>query len=170
MSDQSENPEPVVGETIPFSVPSEYSSALERVLALATEEILIFDRDLQQGDWGSLERAEMLRSFLLSHRRTRIQIVVHETLHIERYLARIVGLLRDFSHKMGILRTVDDGRNAWDGFVLVDHRHLVHRFHLDSMRGELSIDHPQKVRELRERYDELLVHTEPGLNATPFGL
>ena len=161
---------PLPPETTPLEAPSEYAAALDKLLALATAEILVFDRDLQDGAWNTPARIALLRRFLLDHRRSRLQIVVHDTTHIERYLPGLTLLLRDFSHKMSILRTIDDGRNAWDAFVLVDNVHIAHRFHLDSARGELSLHNPHKGRELRERYDEILGFTEPGVNATQLGL
>jgi hypothetical protein len=157
-------------ETTPFDTPSDYAAALDRALALAAHEILVFDDNLALGNWGSVARVEMLRQFLLSHRRARLQIVVHETRHIEQSLPRLTGLLRPLSHKFEILKTIGEGRNARDGFTLVDNRHLVHRFHFDTKRGELSLDDPRKTAVLRERYNEILGFTESGVNATQLGL
>ena len=157
-------------ETTPFDAPSEYAAALDRVIALATDEILVFDDDLSVGGWGTIARTDALQSFLLEKRLARLRIIVHDTLFIERSLPRLVRLLRNFSHKLEILRTVGDGRNAWDGFALVDRLHFVHRFHLDSTRGELSLHNPLKAQQLRERYDEIVQHTESGVTATQLGL
>jgi hypothetical protein len=169
MSEVPETPE-AVSETIPLTLPSEYAAALDRVLALAAAEVLVFDRDLAGGGWNAPARIDVLRALLLGHRTSRMQIVVHDTTHVERYLPRLVLLLRDFSHKFSILRTIEDGRNASDAFAIVDGRHLVHRFHVDSMRGELALNAPLKARQLRDRYDGILAFTEPGVNATQLGL
>jgi hypothetical protein len=169
MSEIPASPE-AVPETIPFTLPSEYRPALDRLLALAASEVLVFDQDLKDGGWNAPARIEVLRAFLLGHRNNRIQIIVHETMYIESNLSRLVFLLRDFSHKFSILRTIEDGRNPRDTFVIVDNRHIVHRFHVDSMRGELALDVPLKARALRDRYDDILAFTEPGVNATQLGL
>jgi hypothetical protein len=159
-----------VSETIPFTLPSEYGPALDRLLALAASEILVFDRDLRDGGWNAPARVDLLRAFLLGHHSSRMQIIVHETTHIESHLPRLVLLLRDYSHKFSILRTIEDGRNAWDALVIVDGRHVVHRFHQDSPRGELALNAPLKAQQLRDRYDDILAFTEPGVNATQMGL
>ncbi len=169
MSEQPEGPLPAT-ITTPFAAPSEYAAAWDRLLQLATFETLIFDRDLQDGGWSSAGRSALLRDFLLRSRATKLKIVVHETSHIEAHLPRLARLLRDFSHKFEILRTTGDGRNAWDAFALVDGRHVLHRFHQNVMRGELMLHAPLKAGELRERYDEILSFTEPGVNATQLGL
>ena len=83
---------------------------------------------------------------------------------------RLVLLLREFSHRMQILRTIEDGRNARDAFAIVDDRHVLHRFHQDFVRGELSLHAPLLARELKGRFDEILLFTEPGVNATQLGL
>jgi hypothetical protein len=169
MSEIPPSPEPVP-ETIAFTLPSEYGPALDRVLALAATEILVFDRDLRHGGWNAPDRIALLRSFLLGHYRSRMQIIVHETTHIEGYVPRLVLLLRDFSHKFSILRTIEDGRGASDAFIIVDGVHVLHRFQIDSMRGELALNVPAKARALRDRYDDILAFTEPGVNATQMGL
>lgn len=169
MSEVPASPE-AVPETIPFTLPSEYGPALDHLLALAASEVLVFDRDLTDGGWNAPARIDVLRAFLLGHRNSRMQIVVHDTTHLERHLPRLCFLLRDFSHKFSILRTIEDGRNAWDAFVIVDGRHIVHRFHQDSPRGEQALNVPLKARELRDRYDDILAFTEPGVNATQLGL
>ena len=78
--------------------------------------------------------------------------------------------MRRFSHKFSILRTIDDARRAWDAFVIVDNRHVAHRFHQNSPRGEVALNAPLKARQLRDRYDDILAFTEPGVNATLLGL
>lgn len=154
----------------PFEAPSEYTAALERILALARTEIAIFDRDLRDGEWNSPARHALLRAFLLGGRSSKLTIVVHETAFVAGHLPRLVALLTDFTHKMQILRTIEDGRNAWDAFVVVDRRHVLHRFHQNLMRGELALEAQSKARELTERFDEILLFTEPGVNATQLGL
>jgi hypothetical protein len=154
----------------PFEAPSEYTAALERILPLANMEIAVFDRDLRDGDWNSPSRQSVLRAFLLSPRSAKLTIVVHDTAYIAAHLPRLVALLTDFNHKMQILRTIEDGRNAWDAFTIVDRRHVVHRFHQNLMRGELVLDGFAKASELHRRLDEILLFTEPGVNATQLGL
>jgi hypothetical protein len=161
-------PPPTV--TTPFEAPSEYAAAYDQLVGLATAELLIFDRDLHDGGWNSVQRHDALRDFVLRGRGTRLQIVVHETAFIEGHLPRLIILLRDFSHKFEIRRTTGDGRNAWDAFALADGRHVLHRFHQDLMRGELLLHAPARARELRERYDEIVTFSEPGVNATQLGL
>ena len=169
MSEKTEGPQPQTIAT-PFEAPSEYTAAWETLLQKAASELLIFDRDLRDGGWNSLQRTDALKDFLLRSRGTRLQIIVHETAYIEAHVPRLQLLLRDFSHKLEILRTTGDARNAWDAYALVDGRHALHRFHQNIMRGELLLHAPVRVRELRDRYDEILSFTEPGVNATQLGL
>jgi len=169
MPEPKTGPEPAT-VTTPFESPSELVAAWRTLLPLAVTDILVFDRDLKDGDWNSPERNDMLRRFLLANRRARLQLVVHDTRHVEAYLPRIVLLLREFSHKVQILRTIEDGRNARDAFAIVDDRHVLHRFHQDFVRGELSLHAPAMARELKGRFDEILLFTEPGVNATQLGL
>lgn len=164
-----QTPEPPPAPT-PFEAPSEYTAALDRILALAKTEIAVLDRDLRDGDWNAPGRQSVLRAFLLGSRASKLTIVVHDTAFIAAHLPRLLALLTDFSHKIQILRTIDDGRNAWDAFTIVDRRHVLHRFHQNVFRGELVLDAQAKAGELHERLDEILLFTEPGVNATQLGL
>jgi hypothetical protein len=164
-----EGPQPATIAS-PFESPSEYAAAWDQLVPLAATELLIFDRDLKDGGWNTRERSDALRDFMFRSRLSRLEIVLHETSFVEGHVPRLLMLLREFSHKIQILRTVGDARNAWDAFAIVDGRHVLHRFHQNVMRGELALFAPVKARELRERYDEILLFTEPGVNATQLGL
>lgn len=165
----AEHPDPAA-ETVPFIAPSDYEHALERVIALAKIELIVFDRDLKEGGWGSRARTDVLREFLLGRTTVRLQIVVHETAWAEGHLPRLTQLLRDFAHKFTILRTVDDARTVSDAFLVADARHVVQRFHQDGFRGELALQSPVKARQLHDRFDSILSFTAPGINATLTGL
>jgi hypothetical protein len=164
-----EGPEPATITTL-FAAPSEYVAAWDTLLPHAVTEVLIFDRDLREGGWSSLNRSNLLRDFMFRSRLSKLQIVLHDTTYVEGHLPRLLMLLREFSHKIQILRTIGDGRNAWDAFAIVDGRHVLHRFHQNVMKGELALFAPVKAREVKERYDELLMFTESGVNATQLGL
>ncbi len=157
-------------ETVPFIAPSDYERAIERVIALAKVELIVFDRDLENGGWGSRARADVLRAFLLERTTVRLQIVVHETAWIEGHLPRLTQLLRDFAHKFTILRTVDDARSVSDAFLVAGARHLVHRFSQDGFRGEMALQAPAKARQLHDRFDSILSFTAPGISSTLTGL
>ena len=168
----TENPAPPEQQpvTSAIEVPSELTQALDRVIGLAASDIAVFDRDLADGGWNAVPRVDALRAFLLAHRNTRLQIVVHETSHVEGHLPRLCLLLRDFGHKFSLLRTVDDARTVSDAFLIADGRHVVHRFHQDRFRGEMALFAPVKARQLHDRFDSILPFTEPGVNATLTGL
>ena len=161
---------PAAEAGVPFTVPSEYEAALGRVVKLAERELLVFDRDCKEGGWNGVARHAALRDFLLGHRDARFTLIVHETRFIEAHVPRLLMLLREFPHKLAILRTTDESRDLTEGWAIADARHALLRFHFDYCRGEAKLDAPQAARTLRGRFLAVAERPEPGLNATLLGL
>ena len=147
----------------------EQMQAIDTLLGLARSSVRVFDRDLAQGDWNTARRAGLL-SALLRTRDARVQIIVHDTRHLETACPRIQGLLRTYGSAMTIYRTGPEARAAMDPLLIVDERHFVHRFHVDQPRAAVGIDQPALAQPLVARFDEIWMTGEPGLAADVLGL
>ena len=144
--------------------------AHDDVIALAQRHIKVFDIDLSWGGWNALPRCDALSSYLRRAPGGRFDIIVHDTRWIESFGARVMALLTRYQHAMKIYRTGASARGAMDPLVLVDDIHFVHRFHVDQMRGRLSIGSPERAKALVERFDEIWESGEPGVTGTVLGL
>jgi hypothetical protein len=57
-----------------------------------------------------------------------------------------------------------------DPLVIVDARHVLHRFHVDQPRASLAIEQPAAAKPLVTRFEEIWASGEPGLSGTTLGL
>jgi len=149
---------------------AEQVAAIDELIALAQAHIKVFDVDLAQGGWNAPQRAENLTQFLRRAAHPRLDIIVHDTRWIESSGARLAALLRQFGHAITIYTTGAEARGAMDPLVIVDDRHVLHRFHVSQPRASLLIDQPHLAKPLVSRFDEIWVTGEPGLTGTVLGL
>ena len=163
--DTSPDPQEVRIETL-----AEQSRAIDGLVDLARNTLLVFDRDLSEAGWSSADRAERLTHFLRRSRNARLSIIVHDTRHLESACPRLLALLRTYGHAMAIWRTGAGARHASDGLVIADGRHHLHRYHADQPRATLAIEMPQATKPLVARFDEIWATGEPALGSSVLGL
>jgi hypothetical protein len=152
-----------------FTGKTEYQDYVDEVIALAQHEIRIFDQQLDKS-FNSLDRHDALRDFLLSNRRNRLRIVVHDASRIERVCPRMLELLRAFNHAMVIHETQPEAQNVYDLFVIADELHSVRRFHFNDLRGLYARDDPIEAHTLVERFEEIWEASAPAVAPTTIGL
>jgi hypothetical protein len=145
-------------------------AAIDELIDLAQRSIQVFDVDLSAMGWNSVVRIEGLAAFLRRSRQARLEIIVHDTAHIERSCARLRNLQRMNSDAVAIFRTGAEARGAMDPMVIVDARHFLHRFDVDHPRAALGIEQPQTAHALKLRFDDIWATREGELPATTLGL
>lgn len=148
----------------------EYEAAIAEVIGLAERSLHIFDIDLATGGYGTAQRAQALRAFLMRNRSNRIVMVLHETDYLTRHCPRLMDLLRLYSHAITVLQTHEHGRVASDPMVIADEAHYVHRFHADGTRALCALHDHAGARQLEERFAQLVEASSPAVFATTLGL
>jgi hypothetical protein len=148
---------------------SEYEAAIDTLLARSGRKLRIFERQLGKG-YNSSHRHDLLRHFLLAGRGHCIQIVLHDATTLQRDCPRMVLLLRQFSHVVGIHETEPQARGVYDPFSVIDERDYVHRFHYDGARGLLGLNDPQGALVFVQRFEEIWAASTPAASATTLGL
>ena len=154
---------------IKFTGKTDYHNFVDEVIALAQNEIRIFDQQLEKA-FNSPARQDALRAFLLANRRNRLRIVVHDAARIERDCPRMLELLRAFNHAMTIHETLPEAKNVYDLFVVADEMHSVRRFHFNDLRGLYARDDPIEAHTLVERFEEIWEASAPAAAPTTIGL
>lgn len=155
-----------------FDSRADYVLALNEVFALAQREILLFDHDLQYGDYQTMARWEQWQGFLAGAGAgpRRLVLVLQDLQYLQQQCPRLAQLLLRWSHILEFRQARPELARVQDGFVLVDGQHALLRPHVDYVRGKLILNQPARVRELQARWDEILQASEPGLSATTLGL
>ena len=147
----------------------DYEAAIDVLLARPQRTLRIFDRQLGAG-YNSVQRYELLRSFLLRSRANRIYIVLHDAGNLARDCPRMLNLLRQFADAVAVHETEGQARRACDPVALADERDYLHRFHYDHARALLALDDPQGAHGLLQRFQEIWEASVPAVSATTLGL
>lgn len=153
-----------------FSGMAEYQQALDAVIGRAQRFIQVFDYDLHEGGWNSVQRFETLKNLILNDREARLHIVLHSADHVRRHCARLLNLQRQFSYAVFIHETLPEARSINDPMIIVDKQHYVHRFHYEQPRGELVLFDPDHTQKLLLRFDEIWHASAEAVTATTLGL
>ncbi len=163
-------PEPPEPQRTLLTSKSEYASAADQLLAMAQNELRIFDPDFGDFRLEAPARIEALRQFLRRGLNNRLYVVVHDPDTVQRYCPRLVALLGTFSGRMIINRTLGEAARVQDCFVLADKSHLVRRPVAAQGRGVLILNDPREALAMRGRFDEIWESSEPGVSANTTGL
>ena len=147
-----------------------YEAALDTVIALAENELLIFDQDFERGNYASQQGFELLFEFLNKDNLSKLTIILQNTEHFIQHCPRLFGLLKNYGHKMVVYETNDAAKVAKDCFVIADKQHYVRRFHIDQARFKYVLNDAEECANLGMRFDELLDETTEAVSATKLGL
>ncbi len=149
---------------------AEQSEAIDALIAMAQQQIRVFDQDLSQTGWNGATRADRLAVFLREVRGRRLDVIVHDPRYLQSACPHMVSLLRNYGHAVTIYQTGPEGKVATDPLVIVDGKHYLHRFHFEQPRAALGIDQPEQTRPLASRFDEIWATGEASLSGTVLGL
>lgn len=147
-----------------------YAKAIDQILASAQQELLIFDQNLDHGDFASLEKFEILKHFLSANATSRLTIVLQDTANFAVKFPRLLNLLTVYTHKMDIYETNASAKHAKDCFILADGENYIKRIHLDQARFKYAINDIASTTALNTRFKELLEATHHALTTSKLGL
>ena len=147
-----------------------YAEAINIILANAENELLVFDQDLSHGDFASLEKYELLQSFLSKNINSHLTVILQDTQFFKEKCPRVFNLLATYGHKMTVYETNDTAKHAKDCFILADGQHYIKRIHIDQARFKYALNDQDSVELLHTRFEELQEATLEVLSVTQIGL
>ena len=149
---------------------AEYVAALDELCASAQRTLFIFEKDFDNIGFNSAARFNTLRQFLLASPNARLHLLAHDPQPLVRFCPRMMMLLRQFSHSMGIYQTPINLRHLSEPFAVADEKHFVRRFHFDDARGVFAQNDPEGARLLKSRFEEMWASSHPSASAATLGL
>ena len=149
---------------------AEYLAGVDRMLALAERELLIFDPDGAQLALDRRDRIARLDTLLASGREHHVRLVVHDERHLVQGAPRLLELAKRFDVQLAIHLTESEARRAQDCFVIADGTHCVRRAVAAQSRGALIEDDRIDVAPQRERFEEIWAMSVPAITPTTLGL
>lgn len=149
---------------------SDYRSALDRLLDLASKSVSIYDADLRTLQLESLERQAALRRCLASGDRHALRIAVRDSAPLRQQQPRTLGLLGTYGHVAAARETPPHLAHLRDAMILVDGRHALIRFENDLPRSKLLLDEADEVRPYLARFEEIWNEGGEAVSASTLGL
>jgi hypothetical protein len=152
---------------------SEAREAIKSVIDLARREIRVFDASaklLKEREFGTPERIEAIRTFLMAGRDHRLRVALHDTTGIEAEVPRLISLLTQFSGQIQIHRTVGQAAEARDPMVIADDAHFWRKLDIGHPRSVVTLHCAHDTRPFVERFEEIWEQSELAITGSKLGL
>jgi hypothetical protein len=153
-----------------FTTWADYQTAIDRVLALATKRICIYDEDLGLLHLETPERLAALKAPFASAGSDCLRIALRNVAPLQQRHPLLLRLLATHGHKCAMQQTADQLAHLRDSMILVDDAHAVIRFDRDQPRGKLLVDESDEVMPYRRRFEEIWAEGGTPVAATTLGL
>jgi len=148
----------------------DYQSAVDRLLALATEKLCIFDDDLLLIKPDAPARHAQVQRLLHAGHRESLQIALRHGNTLSRDTPGLLKLLSTYGHIAAARQTPEHLAHLRDCMMLVDDRHGLIRFDRDQARSKLLIDEPDEIGTYARRFSEIWNEGGEQISATTLGL
>jgi len=149
---------------------SDYQTAIDCILALATKTIFIYDEDLGQMHLETPSRIAALKAPLGSARADCLRVALRNTTPLQQRQPLLLRLLATYGHNSAIQQTPEQLAHLRDSMILVDGVHALIRFDRDQPRSKLLIDEPEEVMPYRRRFEEIWAEGGTPVSSTTLGL
>ncbi|RIX46977.1 MAG: hypothetical protein D3M94_09780 [Rhodocyclales bacterium GT-UBC] len=150
---------------------SEYQLAFERILAMATQKVAIYDANLKLYKLDSPpQQLQIKRILLLGGHTSRLRIALRATDEVYRETPRLINLLNTYGHVFAMQQTAPELSHLRDAMIIVDDQHALIRFEQNLPRSKLLINENDEVRPYGARFDEIWDQGGDMIHANVLGL
>ncbi len=149
---------------------SDYRAAIDRLLALASEKISIYDEDLVNLSFTSRSRLDRLQQILGTGHGLALRIIVRNAAPLQRQEPGLLKLLSIYGHRAVAQQTPEHLAHLRDSMLIVDDRHALIRFDREQARSKLLLDAADELRPYINRFEEIWAEGGEGISTTTLGL
>jgi len=149
---------------------AEHDSSLQKLLALASHTLRIFDEDLSKLKLENADNAETLHRFLAASDGNNLYIVLKNAEPVRRNCPRLMKLLAAYPQRMTIVECPEHLASLGDSLFIVDDCHALIRFSKDFARAKAIIDNTDECSPYLHRFEEIVKEGGEQVCATTLGL
>jgi hypothetical protein len=149
---------------------ADYQTALDRLLAIATEKISIYDEDLAMLKLESADRLAAIGRILQAGHGDTLRIAVRNATALRQQHPMLQKLLGTYGHLAQAQETPQQLAHLRDSMILVDDKHALIRFERDLPRSKLLIDEADELRPYLIRFREIWAEGGENVTNTTLGL
>ena len=148
----------------------DHDIALQKVLAKATKDILIFDADLSALKLERPENTEFLGNFLATDIKNTLHLILRNAEPLRRNSPRLMKLLAAHPQNFLVFECPENIAKLSDSMLIVDGQHALIRFHQDNVRCKAIFDDVDECRPYLTRFEEIVKEGGEQVSATVLGL
>lgn len=149
---------------------TDFQTAIDRLFAIASHKILIYDEDLSTLKLESTSRREQIKRVLQAGDGDVLQIAVRNATPFRQQLPLFQNLLSTYGHHAKAQETPPHLAHLRDSMILVDDKYALIRFERDLPRSKLLIDEPDEVRPYLSRFKEIWSEGGDCISSVTLGL
>jgi hypothetical protein len=148
----------------------DYQAAIDRLLVMPCQKILIYDENMSQIRLDSSPRLAEIKRFLAASRNNSLKIALRDAEPLQRQHPLLINLLTLQSHQVAAQQTPAQIAHLRDSMLLIDDRHGLIRFEQNLPRAKLLIDEPDELRSYVTRFTEIWSEGGEPAGQTTLGL
>jgi hypothetical protein len=134
---------------------NDYQAAIDRLLAMASQTIHIYDENLVEFRLDSNSRLNELKRVLQRNHSEALRIALRDMHLLHRQNPQLLGLLSTYSHLAQAQQTPPQLAHLRDSMLLIDGKHALIRFDRDQPRSKLLVDEAAELRSYGLRFGEI---------------
>lgn len=147
-----------------------YQTAIDRLLAIATKQICIYDEDLATLKLDSPPRLAHIRRLVSSARSDALSIAVRNGSPLRNQHPLLQNLLTTYGHVASAQETPPQLAHLRDSMIIVDDKHGLIRFERDMPRSKLLIDENDELRPYLAKFREIWAEGGERISNSTVGL
>jgi len=149
---------------------ADYQTAIDRLLAIATEHIWIFDEDLITLKLDSAARLSHLKRILSGAHSDALRIALRNGAPARSQHPLLQGLLTTYVHVAAAQETPPQLSHLRDSMIIVDDKHGLIRFEREMPRSKLLIDEKDELRPYLTKFHEIWAEGGERISTSTVGL
>ena len=134
---------------------ADYQTAIDRLLAIATNQICIYDEDLGTLKLDSAPRLAHVKRLLTGNRADTLRIAVRNGMPLRYQHPLLQNLLTAYGHTAVAQETPAQLAHLRDSMIIVDDKFGLIRFDRDMPRSKLLIDEKDELRPYLAKFREI---------------
>ncbi|WP_295002923.1 hypothetical protein [uncultured Dechloromonas sp.] len=149
---------------------ADYQTAIDRLLAIATKQIRIYDEDLTTLKLDSAPRLAHVKRLVSGARSNALSIAVRNGSPLRNQHPLLQSLLTTYGHVAAAQETPAQLAHLRDSMIIVDDKYGLIRFERDMPRSKLLIDESDELRPYLAKFNEIWAEGGERISNSTVGL
>ncbi|AMC35297.1 DUF7931 domain-containing protein [Janthinobacterium sp. B9-8] len=143
-----------------FDAYAAYPQAVAQIMGSAQQELLLCERNFSHCDLGSRAIFDALWAFFTATPPGYLRLICFDIHYLSQRCPQFLQLTERFPQRIELRLAHESCSNWQQGFILADKTCLLHRYHFDWPRGEITTD-SRIVAMMQQQFNALWEQSSP---------